>query len=226
MLKLLTVLLLVLFFNACGVDTSSSKVDSTSSDTTEPVDTDAINDNPNYGLDVIDPNPIVGDGTDSNTSDNNTTDEPVVIPNDDQNNSDFDTNNAILDQFACVIGSANLGFANNTITDDSFDYLSAVDPEDGVEVYSKVTNYNDVSKTEVTLYYHDLKPIRTMETLSAHENKYRATFDLAWATNDKTFVYVKTPKDSSGHYGCFRYDLKNINKDSKLLATKVYSINI
>lgn len=231
MFKLFVYILSVVLLSACGVDTSSSQTDATTSVVTEPVETDTTQDNPNYRLDVIDLNPIV-DGSDNNTSDNNVTgdstgdqiDNPVDSgPNEDQENSIFDTSGAEKDQFGCLTGDANDGYTNNSIKDSSNDYLGTNDEEEGIGVTSRYSYNADSTRTEVTLFYHDLYISRFMSAKSVVQDHYTVSIDNAWSENEKTIFYIRTPKDKNDLYGCYRYDVSSMDTDS-VTITKVYRV--
>ena len=228
MLKLLVYLSLIVLFSACGVATSSSSSSETSS--TPPVVTDPVeepkNDNNDYRVDVVDPNPIV-DPIDDNVSDNDGTDDPGTdpTPNEDQNDSIFDTSGAIKDQVACSFGDINNGYTNNVLKDNSDDYLGAFDLEDGLGIISRFPYTNDSAKSEVALFYYDLKPIRTNNVITVSGDKHTLSIDTAWAENDEKVIYVRTPKNSDELFGCFRYDLSSINVNGDVAITKVYRLN-
>jgi hypothetical protein len=203
-LKLLVLIFLTVLLCSCGVDTSSNSASTT--DTGSGVD---------IGLDLIDPNPIYPD---TNTTDNNsTTDDNNTTPGT-VTDSIFDTNGAILDAFACMVGT----YTPNVIADTSFDPIGVVDEEYGVAINSKYPYNNDIAKTEVKLYYSTLKPQRTMKMINIYEDNFRVSVDTAWSTNDDTVIYVKTPLDSNDLYGCYRYELNGIDANSTVTGTKVY----
>ena len=196
---------------------------------------DVIDPNPIGGLDPnpidpnpIDPNPIDPDPIDPDPidpdQDDNETEEPdtgVIVPND-GSVSDFDTEGAIEDKFACIVGDSNEGYTNNTVTDSSIDNRGAMDEEDGVGINSLLAYNNDVDETKIMVYYYDLKPARTMDVTSVYETSYRFDIDTGWADNDETFVYVQLPRDENGLYRCYRYELSSINVNNTLDSVKVY----
>lgn len=223
MFKLFVFIGLIVSISGCGVDTSSATV--------ETVVNVESSDNTTVIPDAIDPNPVYTDELNTTTDDTNTTttddtNTTVVVPvNVDQNNSIFDTSAAVKDQFACTIGDNNAGYTNNTIKDSSNDFLSTSDLEYGVSVTSNYPYNADITKTEVILYYYDLKPVRTMVVKSIFEDNYSISIDTAWANNEEPFVYVRTPKDSDDLYGCYRYDIGSIDNDGNYTVTKVYRVN-
>jgi len=234
MLRICSSIFLAVMLSSCGIDTSSSPLDSALTDSNTTTDgvglidlnptTDIVDDSTMSGVDLIDPNPVVS-GVDLNistdnttTTDSNTSDVTVA----DQADSVFDVNGAIEDEFACLVGDINDGYTNRTIVDDSFDYLGTFDEEHGIGVNSRMTYNDDIDKTKITVFYYDLKPARAMDLVSVYETQYRLDIDRAWAYNEEKVVYVKTPIDANGLYGCYRYDLSSLDVDSTLTGTKVY----
>ena len=243
MLRLFVFAFLTVWLCSCGVETSSSATKTDSGDSPIgdlPVESE---DDGLENLNLIDPNPLGAVDNDTNLGDLDlidlnpiTTDpdpdpdpdpdlDPSQDPSQDPGYSDsqivgniFDTKGAILDELACLIGE----YTNNIISDTSIDPVGAMDQEDGIGINSQFT-YNDVlAKTEVKLYYSDLKPQRTLDSVNIYEDDYRITVDTGWATNDDTVIYVKTPLNKDDLYGCYRFELEGIDKDSKIVATKVY----
>ena len=227
MFKLSVFLLVIIFFNACGVDTASSE---TVIPVEEPIIEEPVIDKTPSDFALIDLNPV--NDVNDTVLDNNITDPDDNITNPDDNitipsdiNSSFDTVNAVEDRLACIIGDINDGYTNNTITDNSNDYTGASDEEDGVGLTSQYSYNADITKTEVTLFYYDLKPARSMDVASIFEGSYIVSIDKAWANNDETVIYVKTPKDYNDLYGCYRYELSSIDNKSQYEITKVYRVN-
>jgi hypothetical protein len=224
--------LMIIFLSSCGVNTSSSPTEQSNSDTS----TDSNTDNSNQvgldlevGLDLIDPNPVYSDTNDTNdgitdnTTDNNTTDDETVVA--DQNNSSFDVSNAVLDQYACMIGDPNLGYTNNQIFDTSSDSKSEEDIEDGVLINSSfMIDRTDPESSKAILFYSDLKVQRDMVYQYVFATRYYIAVDTAWARNDKKVVYVMTPKNTDGYFGCYRYDFSLLSEGT-YTSTKVYRNN-
>ena len=229
MLKFLASVFILLSFTSCGVDTSSStqtaKVEeSTGTDT----GTDALMPPPLVELNPIaDANSTVpDDGTidpgDGTTDPGDGTTDPGDGGN--QASSDYDVEGAILDPFGCYLGDVNNGYTNNVLKDNSNDYLGAMDLEDGLGITSRYAYSEDVSKSEVILYYYDLLPVRTLKVMSVLGYKNTLSIDTAWADNDKKVIYVRTPKDENDFYGCYRYDLSLVDVDDGVTITKVYRL--
>ena len=231
MFKLSVFLLMIIFFNACGVDTASSE---TVIPVEEPIIEEPGIDKMPSDLALIDLNPV-DDANDTIPPDDNGTippDDNGTIPPDDNGtiipgdiNSSFDTVDAVEDQFACIIGDINDGYTNNTLTDNSNDYTGASDEEDGVGITSQYSYNADITKSEVTLFYYDLKPVRSRDVVSIFEDNYIVSIDNAWADNDEPVIYVKTPKDYNDLYGCYRYELSSLDNDGQYDITKVYRVN-
>ena len=222
MFKLSVFLFMIILFNACGVDTASSQ---TVIPVEEPVIEEPVIDKTPSDFALIDLNPVDDNGTDipdnngTDIPDNNGTDIPSGV------DSDFDTAGAIEDKYACIIGDTNNGYTNNTLIDDSNDYIGASDEEDGLGITSRYAYNDDVKKIEVILYYYDLKPTRSMDVKAIFEDNYILSVDTGWAYNEETILYVRTPKDDNDLYGCYRYDVKSIDNNGDYTVTKVYRVN-
>ncbi len=216
MLKLLVSFFVIVFLCSCGVDTSSNSVASAT-----PIDNGTV---VNPGLDLIDPNPIYSGDTNSTTPGGTTPGgtTPGGTTTTDQNSSIFDITGAIEDKFACMIGDVNDGYTNHSLTDDSIDFLGEFDIEYGIGVNSRLAYNNDIIKTEVTVFYYDLKPTRSNKVVSTYEDQYRVDIDTGWVLNDERYVYVRTPKDQNGLFSCYRYDASSLDLNSTLARTKVY----
>lgn len=212
MLKNVLILFAVLLFSACGVETSSSDLVKTTVNS----DTDS-NDSSNSD-DSTDTNGSTdsNDSTDTNTS-TDPADGNVTIK------SIFDTTDAVEDKFACILGDSNDGYTNNALSDDSFDHVDTWDEEDGVGVSSRFPNSSvPIEETLVTVFYYDLKPARWLANVNIYEDDFRVSVDRAWANNDETIMYARTPKDKNDLFGCYRYDLSSIDINSTVISTKVY----
>lgn len=230
MFKLSVFLFVIIFFNACGVDTASSE---TVIPVEEPIVEEPVIDKTPSDFALIDLNPV-NDVNDTIPDDNGTVppDDNSTIPPDDNStvvpgdiNSSFDTVDAIEDQLGCIIGDINDGYTNNSIKDNSNDYTGQSDEEDGIGITSLYSYNSDITRTEVTVFYYDLKPVRSMDIVSILKDDYIVSIDNAWARNDQTVMYVRTPKDYNDLYGCYRYDLSSINNNDNYTITKVYRVN-
>ena len=231
MFKLLIFLFMIVFFNACGIDTASSE---TVIPVEEPIIEEPVIDLTPSDFALIDLNPVNDVNGTIPPDDNGTIppDDNGTIPPDDNStiipddiNSSFDTVDAVEDRFACIVGDINNGYTNNTIIDSSNDYTGISDEEDGVGLTSQYSYNADLTRTEVTVFYTDLKPARSMDVVSIFEKDYIVSIDIAWANNDETVIYVKTPKDYNDLYGCYRYELSSINNNGQYDITKVYRVN-
>ena len=205
MLKFVMACFIILFFNACGMETSSSdlNIKKIISDT-------------DTGDTGSDDNTTIDDNT--TTIDDNTS---IEEPTDVETNSIFDTDGAIEDIYACIVGTSD-GYTKHIVSDTSPDPVGIFDEEYGVGVNSRYPNDPDIRKTNVTVFYYDLLPVRSMEVISIYEDDFRVTVDTAWAVNDEPKVYAMTPVDSNGLFGCYRYDLSSIDTNSTVIGTKVY----
>jgi len=230
--KFIVLVCLIITISGCGVETSSGP-DSNVEAPTNPTD-DGSNSG-DSGLDLIDLNPIVDDVNnpdDTNTTnpdDGNTTnpdDGSTTNPVADQANSIFDVAGAVEDKFACMIGDPNAGYTNNSLSDTSSDDRSEDDLEDGVLINSKYPlNRTDPGSTLVTVFYYDLKPQRDMVFKNIYEDHYRLSVDTAWGRNNEKVMYVMTPQNTNGYFGCYRYNFSSLT-DGTFVSTKVYRNNI
>lgn len=225
MLKFLVSFFILLSFVSCGVDTSSS---SQTANVEESTETDDLTLPPLVELNPIaDVNETVPDDGTIDTGDGTTDPGDVVNPGDGGNQADsvFSVENAIYDKFACFLGDVNDGYTNNIIKDGSYDYLGEIDEEDGLGITSRYAFNSDESKTEVALFYYDLLVARAMNVTSISEDTYTLSVDTAWASNERKILYVRTPVDRDGLFGCYRYDLSDIDIDKNVQAIKVYRLN-
>jgi len=243
MFRVLILTFIFVFLTGCGVSTSSSETQNSDSNGTgypttsdDNINNDVIylvDSNPVDGTDIgdgivyIDPNPI-GDGCnceDDNQTDNNQTDGGQTDGGQTTGESEFDKVNAVEDTKACFIGSYSDGYTNNYLRDNNKDYLAETDLEDGVGVLSRYPSTGDASVSEVILFYYDLKPERTLDVKTYLHDKFSVMIDMAWAQNDETVLYVRTPKNDDGLYGCYRVDTKTMDVDGSVVITKVYRLN-
>jgi hypothetical protein len=227
-LRLFLYLLIIGFLSSCGVSTSSNTEVSNSTGTTTG-DTGTTTDDTNTttgdtGTTTGDTNTTTGDtgttidDTNTTTSDTNTTTGDTGTTTVDQANSIFDVVGAVLDTKACLVGD----YTSNLLSDTSFDPIGVFDTEYGIGINSAYAYNADILKTEAKVYYSTLKPSRSMDVINIYAEHYRVTVDIAWSGNDDTLIYVKTPLDDNGLYGCYRYELNGIDKTSVLTGTKVY----
>ena len=226
MVKSVILISVVTLLVSCGVDTSSSSRSSVNENTTVQEPTSGYIPNPLVDLNPIgDGNSTVsGNGTGSGDGTNTgggTTPPPTDV---DQSDSDFDINGAIEDKFSCLLGDTNNGFTNNVLKDGSNDYLGTIDEEDGLGINSRYSYNVDATKTEVALYYYDLQIGRSFDIKSIVSDDYTVSIDTAWADNEKSILYVRTPRDGNDLYGCYRYDVKKLDVDGSVAITKVYRL--
>ena len=211
MLKNVLILFTVLLLSACGVETSSSDV----VETTVNGDTDSNDSSNSDGSTDANDSTGTNDSTDTNTS-TGTDDENVTIK------SIFDIRDAVEDKFACILGDNNDGYTNNVVSDDSYDHADTWDEEDGIGVNSRFPNNTDIEDTKVAVFYNDLKPARWLSDVNIYEDDFRISVDRAWANNDETIIYARTPKDENDLFWCYRYDLDAIDINSTVVGVKVF----
>ena len=221
-MKIIALFLIMVLLLGCGTDTASGP--GTDTDPTDPWYPSTPTEEPDRtgGVDIIDSNPVIDEpGT---NPDDNVTDpddgtgggDPVIT------DSIFDVIGAELDPFACMIGDPNEGFTDKTLLDRSSDDTGAEHPEHGGYISSGFPySREDPTQSEAVLYYYALKPERQMDMANIFEDDYILSFDKAWAQNDETKIYVMTPKNAQGFYGCYRYDVSMIDQN-QVVKTKVY----
>jgi hypothetical protein len=210
--KILSVVVLLLSLSGCGVSTSSSPEITSNND---------VSDGNNSDINTT--------ADDTNTSDSNITDgtgdgdNTVVppIPNGllDNNgiNSDFDTTGAVEDSGACDLSSD----YEVAFKDSSFDPLATENIANGLELGSML-NYNAiVEQTEVAIFAPKLTQTLVGKRINVYGTGYWLGFDSAWVSNSKKTVYIRTPKDTNGYYGCYRYVLNSTDANA-ITKTKVY----
>jgi len=195
-MRVSVLMFLMFFFHACGVDSSSSSaVISQSSDGTDSATT------------TVDVNT-----SDTNTTDSNTSTTTVV----DSTVSGFSKTDAEEDANACLISDI-----YHFIEDSSFDPNAVADATNGVDITSQYAYSADLEATKVVLYYPSLSTVLLSEVIHVYEENYMFSFDKAWSANTLSNVYVRTPKDIFGAYGCYRYDLSSVS-GTTIQKTKVY----
>ena len=202
MIKILLVLLITLSISGCGVNTSSSGFDSTSN-----------------GSDTNDTNDSNGSGdTNSSDGDNGDNGDNGDTPSDtgDGTSDIFVTDGAVYDSKACVIDDD-----YGIILDSSLDPSSTGIDGEGLEIGSFLDFSVEVDKTQVAMYYPDFVLTPEGKKTSVFEDEYWFGFDNLWVFNGMNTIYVRTPKNSSGLFTCYRYKLDSVNSDD-LTRVKVY----
>jgi hypothetical protein len=128
----------------------------------------------------------------------------------------FDKTDAIFDEFACVKDT----YYKNTLIDSNA--TEAIRESDSVN--GLTLNFNNNSGFESTnriiLYYPLLGTTKTNESVTVFQDSYYFAFDKAWANSGKQ-IYIQTPKDANGLYGCQRVKLDS-NVSANIGFTKVY----
>ena len=180
----------------CGVSTDSSTSNSTGNGGTVVV----VDDDDTTNIDGDDNSTDNGDGT-----------VDIVV---DTSGEGFDKVDATLDPNACKIDDT-----YQVIFDSSFDPLSAVDNDNGVEVASKYDYSIDLEATKVAMFYPDLNVGLMGTQANVYEELYRFGFDKSWVSNNLTSIYIRTPDLNDIGYGCYRYELTSLTSITK---TKVY----
>jgi hypothetical protein len=237
-------MIIIVFLNSCGVNTSSSPSEQGNTDV--PTDSNTndgsgdlalVDPNPVYsdsdtdtGLDLIDPNPVYdGDGVivDENSTDGTPSGGDVVA---DQNKSTFDVSGAVLDEHACIVGNRNNGYTDISMKDSSADDRPNVDLSYGVMIDSELSLVReDSDSTIVTVFYNALTVQRDEKWQNIREQSlgYQLSVDTAWTRNDNNTMYVMTPKNAEGYYGCYRYYFSSPSEGTfTSTRTKVYRNNI
>ncbi len=181
------------FMFGCQVATDSSDSEST--------DISSGDTNISTGTDINDTNSTNGSGT-------------VVVGG--SSTSGFSKIGAEQDSNACIINTT-----FKVIDDSSFDPLSAADVDNGLEIASQYDYSVDLEATKVVLFYPSITTALLDKKVHIYEEYYRLSFDRAWASSSIANVYVRTPKDINGIYGCYRYELGSLSGDS-ITKTKVY----
>lgn len=208
MFKVILISFLLLFFTACGVETSSSAWKSSA----------------NGDGNVTDPDNNVTD------PDDNTTD-PDIPDNPDDPTSIFDTVNAIYDANACnanfyrVVSDAS--YAGNQTGENGAGFYAA--EGQGLEIRSEhlEAEVENLDKTWVSLYYKSFPDPSALNkqglTSYLMDGVFYLTYDMAWSDEsvaglDNT-LYVKTLKNAKPF--CYRLVL-NTAIGSMIDVQKVY----
>ncbi|MFA6137820.1 MAG: hypothetical protein WC667_07020 [Sulfurimonas sp.] len=146
--------------------------------------------------------------TNSTYVDMNVTGESVTY-------SIFDKTDAVFDAFACIKDS----YYKNTLIDSNA--TEAIRESDSVNGLTLNFNNNSgfESTNEIVLYYPLLGATKTNENVTVFQDSYYFAFDRAWASGKQ--IYIQTPKDTNGLYGCQRAKLDS-NVSSEIQFTKVY----
>lgn len=213
-------MLVTLFVTGCGVESESSadikeesSINSTNTDTGSTDNTDSTGTGDDQTDTGVDTNTTETPATDTNTTDGTTTN-----PGTDANTtvvSIFDTVDATLDAKAC--GAT--GYV--AIVDSSFDPEGYVQEQHGIEISSSYPMGFNPALTEVKLFHPGLEHEKLGVTSNVFGVQYYFSYDHAWVNNSNTTIYIRTPLDSNGKYGCYRYEITS-TVGSDITATKVY----
>jgi hypothetical protein len=195
----------------CGVSTSSSpdiiSDSSVPDDNGSDINTTIDDTNTTGDSNITDD---TGDGDNTIPPTNNLLDNNGI-------NSDFDTTSAVLDSSACELSSD----YEIAFKDSSFDPLATENISNGLELGSMLNYDAVVEQTEVAIFAPKLTKSLVGKRINIYGSGYWLGFDEAWVGNAKKTVYVRTPKDTNGYYGCYRYVL-NSSDASLVTSTKVY----
>ena len=226
MMKLLVVFFsIIIFLSSCGVSTSSSSSDTSSTDVnidknSDPIqELDLINSNPIGDAGNGNPDPTDPDPTDPDPTDPDPTD-PDPGPDTTKEDSRFDTNAAIYDENACDPTFYKIA------RDAS--YLGVNTGENGAEFYGVEENSlgiasahvegssANLAKTWVQLYYKAFPSIENLglQGYSSYymEGVFHLTYDIAWSDSSiigiDNVIYVESQKTVNP--SCYRVTIDNI----------------
>jgi len=197
-MKVFVLFLLSFLLLACGVETDSSSLHGTNSETG---DANGTTDTGN------------SDGDDNNDGSTGSGGTTVVV---DGSTSGFSKVDAEFDENACLFNDT-----YQIIKDSSFDPNAVADSLNGVEIASQFPYSTDLSATETVLYYPTLNAVPLNTLAHIYEDNYTLSFDKAWVTNNPATLYVRVPADNQGFLSCYRYDVSSFSGTS-LNKTKVY----
>jgi hypothetical protein len=193
-------LLLLSSFYGCGVETDSS------SNSTTYITDGELDDNSSQTQDSL------TDGTSSINPDGSINVDSGTI-----SNNGFSTADALYDSSACLVNDTYLA-----IDDSSFDPLSNVDVENGIEINSDYPYDSDVEETKVAIYYPRLTQPLINKSINVYSDTfYRFGFDEAWVDNENQTIYIRTPRGDKNYNICYRYTLNSLVATT-ITPTKVY----
>ena len=193
---ILYLILTGILFIGCGVETSSSSVASSSSDTNSNGGTDT-NSSDNGGADT---NSTDTNSTDTNSTDTNTTD-PVVIEDEDYGVSTYDPQ-------ACLSTGRYVFIRDNSLDPDGF-----FDELNGIKLTSYYPKTFNATESEIRLYHPSLENSVDDNLIFVFTSRYSFSFDTKWLDNTNRTIYMKTPDDENGDFYCFRYELNTTVRD-------------
>ena len=90
-----------------------------------------------------------------------------------------------------------------------------------ISIKSEYTLGNSSEDSEVKLFYPTIGEIQKDERVIVFQDSYYFAFDKAWINNSQKTVYVMTPKEESGRFSCYRYELNFLISDN-ITGTKVF----
>ncbi len=128
----------------------------------------------------------------------------------------FDKTDAVFDASACIKDTY---YKNTLIDSNATEAIRASDSVNGLTLnFNNNSGFDSANK--VVLYYPLLGATKTNESVTVFQNSYYFAFDKAWANTGKQ-IYIQTPKNTNGLYGCQRAKLDS-NISSEIQFTKVY----
>ena len=135
----------------------------------------------------------------------------------------FDKSGAIVDEQACLETNGYMMISDSSLTESR-----QSDDDNGVSITSSYDFNYDVYATEVQLYYTELTSQKVYEnTILFTDNEYFDrdsyifVFDQARVQNDNKTVYIRTPLDEDGLFGCYRAIL-DTTVANDIALTKVF----
>jgi len=134
--------------------------------------------------------------------------------------TEFDTQDAILDENACI---DNNGY--HIIINSGFMPDKTEDNDNGISLKSTYEYNTNEEFSEVQFFYPDLNQTKEGENVVVFGENYYFAFDKAWTNNENKTIYIKTPKaDENGTYSCYKYVL-NFRVSTDVKPTKVFRYN-
>ena len=151
----------------------------------------------------------------------------INITNESLTQTIFNTTNAELDPNGCTSSTNNYheltSYSIPSFSQDTTNYNK--DSANGIGIKSMYPANTDLSESTVTLYYPSISSTPSVDAsddIIIFADNYHILYDPAWEKSTKQTIYVKTPKDSQGLYGCYRYQLNSIHTND-ITPTKVFS---
>ncbi len=151
----------------------------------------------------------------------------INITNESLTQTIFNTTNAEYDLNGCTSSLNNYheitSYSVPSFSEETTNYNK--DSGNGIGIKSLYPANTILSESTVTLYYPSISSNPSNDSaddIIVFTDNYNILYDPAWANSTKQTIYVKTPKDSQGLYGCYRYELNSIHAND-ITPTKVFS---